>query len=318
MRSFIPRLTIAAIFLCIPVSATFAQDPGEGYVIADAIIGTRTLSQGPLMVDRNTRATMFETTSSLSVNWIGAPRITAGAYVFEEWSAEVSLFGFYDWHGRGDDVLTARTAPIAALPFPGVAMAFAPGDTQRYDYASRLTNAELNVRRHLGDNLSVLAGVRYVNVHEQLSGELYRSNTAFLGNWLARTENNLIGPQIGFDWGLPITCRLGLAATGKFGLFGASENQTTAGSFFAAGTPGERRASAEQIAYLGEMGLKGTYQFSESATLYMGYNVLWLGGVATAPNQLTASNFAPGGAANISTGGNIFVHGAFAGMEFRW
>ena len=316
-------------------------NPARSYVIADALIWTRSMTNGPLFVNNITGATVIDTRSVMRFDWTAAPKVTLGLGLGDGLSAEICWFGFYDFRARGTSgPFNADTANIAALPFRnGPLLAFNVGDTQRYDYRSRLTNAELNARQQVNDRLSVLVGFRYLNLAEQFNGNLIMADGTPFGNYGVRTQNNLWGGQLGADYALPLTDRLSLAANGKAGIFGGAESQSTSGSFlggFAPDTPifnqrgvqtgvvpgapisAERRASSCHVAFVGEVGLTLTYKVTERLSLRGGYNLMWIDGVALAPNQFTTSNFAPGGAGGINTRGNLFMHGAVVGLDFRF
>lgn len=297
--------------------------PWRCYIGADMLIWTRTTPNVPLLVDRTTGAALFESGDTLPFNWTVAPRVTLGTQCTDRFAIEASWFGIYDWGAQGTTSLDARTAPVAALSLPNVVKGFVPGESQRYDYSVRLTNAELNVRNSLSERVSVLAGFRYLNLGEEFNANLINANGIFFGNYGARTENNLFGAHIGGDYAVKIGERCQVTGVGKAGIFGAAENQTTFGSFLTP-TPGprplygERRADACQVAFVAEVGLMVSYEVRPWLTFRGGYHVMWIDGVALATNQLTTSNWAPGGAAGIDTRGSVFMHGAIAGMEFRW
>ena len=317
--------------------------PSRGYAIVDALIWTRSMTNGPLFVNNTTGATIIDTRSVMGFNWNAGPKVILGVGLGDGLSAEVGWFGFYDFRATGvSGPFNAATAGIAALPFKGTPLLmFDIGDTQRYDYRSRLTSAEFNVRKQVNENLSVLAGFRYINLAEKFNGDLIMANGVPFGNYGVRTENNLFGGQIGGDYSVALSDRLKLTGSGKIGIFGGAENQTTSGSFFSEGPPtiiippvgavpvppivipgplgyAERRASGCQFGFLTEVGVNVSYQVSDRLTLRTGYHVMWIDGVALAPNQFTTSNFAPGGAGGIHTRGGIFMHGAVTGLEFKW
>ena len=66
-----------------------------------------------------------------------------------------------------------------------------------WDYDSRLYNAELNMRWNPFCRLTILAGFRWVNLSEDLQGNLPPERTVPF--WDSNTKNNLYGFQIGAD-----------------------------------------------------------------------------------------------------------------------
>jgi hypothetical protein len=70
-------------------------------------------------------------------------------------------------------------------------------------------------------------------------------------------------------------------------------------------------------AFVGDLNLTGIYQLTEVWGLRAGYNVIWIEGVALAPDQLDFTNN-PGSGRDLSAGSGIFLHGINVGLEARW
>jgi len=66
------------------------------------------------------------------------------------------------------------------------------------------------------------------------------------------------------------------------------------------------------VAFVGELSLVPMYRLNNSWTLRCGYNLLWIEGVALAPDQLDFSIAQTGGQ---DTNGGIFAHGVNVGLE---
>ncbi len=181
-------------------------------------------------------------------------------------------------------------------------------------YTSRLYSTEANLRHRSSDRLSWLIGFRWVQVHENLD-----FNADFGGNQAVindNTDNNLYGGQIGIDWrvfdrGGPFK----IDSVFKAGIFGNSADNTfgvtqAIGPAFGAGQ------SKGQVAFVGEIGLTGVYQWTDHIAVRGGYQVLWVEGIAVASDQLTAVDVL--NASGINTTGGIFYHGALASIDFTW
>jgi hypothetical protein len=67
--------------------------------------------------------------------------------------------------------------------------------------------------------------------------------------------------------------------------------------------------------FLGELAIKATYHLTEHWSVYGGYQLMWLEGVALAGDGVAAMY--SGDSEMIKTGA-AFYHGALAGAEFRW
>jgi hypothetical protein len=81
-------------------------------------------------------------------------------------------------------------------------------------------------------------------------------------------------------------------------------------------TDGNRETS-----FLGECGLYGLYQVSDALAFRLGYQFMWLTGVAVAADQVgTTANFNVAGniASAVHVEGDAFLHGLNAGVEFAW
>jgi hypothetical protein len=76
-------------------------------------------------------------------------------------------------------------------------------------------------------------------------------------------------------------------------------------------------------AFMGGVGLLSTinltaiYRLTDHWGLRAGYNLIWLDGVALAPNQWDFTNTANSGTSLVG-GGSLFLHGVNLGVERRW
>ena len=67
-------------------------------------------------------------------------------------------------------------------------------------------------------------------------------------------------------------------------------------------------------AFLGEVGVTGTYQLTSCLALRAGYNLLWAAEVALAPHQ-TNNTHLRAREVSVDAGGDLFAHGAIIGLE---
>ena len=298
-------------------------NPTCAYLQVDGLFWTRNVPNDALIVTTATGATVNgDTTNSQSFNWQAAPRVTFGVVFGDPIAVEVSWFGFYDFQLSGTTTpLTAAQAASSSLPFNlAVATPLTTGETESFRYNSKLNSAELNLVHLNGSAVSFMIGFRYLNLTEDFNANLTTAAGAGAGRFAVHTDNNLFGGQVGVNVALPIGERLSISAAGKAGVFEALEDQSTSGSFFnAAGTgPAARNASSTTTAFVGEVGVFAHLRVTNWLTAHAGYDLMWIEGVALAPDQFRASNFATGGAASVNTSGDIFLHGAQAGVEFRF
>ena len=72
------------------------------------------------------------------------------------------------------------------------------------------------------------------------------------------------------------------------------------------------------MAFEGELNLSGIFRINDVWSLKAGYSVMWIEGLALAPDQLDF-NFAVSPSGNtLTSDGGMFIHGANVGLEARW
>ena len=176
-------------------------------------------------------------------------------------------------------------------------------------FHSELYNTELNVRWCANDWLTVLAGFRWVEMHEQIDwGLQFRS---FPDRVRVNGGNHMYGFQLGADALLWQCGRLRFDGLLKAGAYG---NWASAASKFEEPRGTVVAATADcrgVLSFLGEADLTAKYQLTPSLQLAAGYHVMWIEGVAVAGQQLCAMNvrFSDIGD-GVSTGGSVLYHGA--------
>jgi hypothetical protein len=191
-----------------------------------------------------------------------------------------------------------------------------------WDYATKLYNAEFNVRWNPSSRVTMLAGFRWLNLHEKLVGALdpptVRTEPPF---WNGTTTNNLYGFQIGADGKLFERGRFSIDGLVKAGIFDNDAEQTTAVSVIAKQVR-TGSASTNHAAFVGETGLQCKYQLTKRLLLRAGYEVIWLQGVALAPGQVqeTYITLLPMAvqALGVNCNSGVFYHGATAGLEYSF
>lgn len=194
-------------------------------------------------------------------------------------------------------------------------------------YASRLYNAELNARWNVHDGVTLLAGFRWVNLSEELQGTLPELPGTWPNRrhpfWDGNVRNNLFGFQIGADGKLFEHARFSIDGLVKAGIFINNAAEATTVSI-------DRHLfsesdSSDQVACLGELGLQCKYQVAQNLLLKLGYEAMWLQGVALAPGQISDTYCYSLGLRNtyvqalgVNCGSGVFYHGATAGLEYSF
>ncbi len=224
-------------------------------------------------------------------------------------SLELRYFGIDHWR----ETVSAATTPGQLFQINAAVPVFTfSGSGVNADYASALHNSEINGRHRLNECWSVLAGFRYAELNERASASLVNSAIPF--DYSASTRNRLYGFQLGTTAQLLSRSRYNLDAFGKAGIFGNSAAQNSEFSTGIVSVPANGNGS--NTAFIGELGTTGRMQWTDHLALRGGYRLLWLDGVALASDQLAVSDFANGSGFNGS--GNVFYHGAFAGLELAY
>ena len=217
-----------------------------------------------------------------------------------------------------------------------------------WDYSTELYNAELNVRYNLSRRITVLAGFRWLQLNENLQGTIpppdrllpiwkfdpnnnlfdvarlenlrgIPATEAFPPFWNTSTSNNLYGLQIGADGKLFERGRFSIGGLIKVGGYWNHASESTGVSLEKVVYP--TGAKTDHAAFVGEAGLQCKYQFAKGLALKLGYEALWLDGVALAPGQIQKT-YETGPASVTALGVNcdsgVLLHGGTAGLEYSF
>lgn len=178
-----------------------------------------------------------------------------------------------------------------------------------------------------------LAGVRYFEFDELCCNETDASD-AMIGDpndldeltYRIDTSNTLWGFQMGGQGAWYLRDCFSIYGSGRFGVFNnyaTSEQYVTgqAGDAFInsgtfSGTDYRFSASRNALAGLGQIDLGARYQLGSRWSMYGGYRVVGLSGVAIAPSQINVNFASPKD--DVCTSDSILLHGAFMGGQFAW
>jgi hypothetical protein len=214
-----------------------------------------------------------------------------------------------------------------------------------WDYSTQLYNAELNAQKKVSDRITLLVGFRWLQLRENLQGTIPPADTfqpdwkplnwtlnqvagftngtpapAYPPFWNTSTANNLYGFQVGAEGKIFERGRFSINGLIKGGSYLNHASELTGVSL--AKTVYESGASANRAAFVGEGGLQCKYQVTRAITLKLGYEVLWLAGVALAPGQIRETYIitAPTGVYthDVNSASNVLFHGVTAGLEFKF
>jgi hypothetical protein len=230
------------------------------------------------------------------------------------------------------DAIT-RQDPVNNFLFSPYLFVGANGQFISYDYESKIYNLELNARYNtrLSDDWTTrfIGGFRYIHIEEkfQLYGQELVQNAELT---TSNTHNNLIMLQIGMEMehAFGKYFDLGVSAKTGLGVNSAGNHITNILTSFPLPTDTRVDETTNNAALCGiiEVGAFGRLYITDCVSIRGGYNVMFLSGLALAPEQLDLTNgdiaaaqTAAGRTGHgLNTGGSMVLHGPTAGLEVRW
>jgi hypothetical protein len=271
--------------------------------------GTQTV-----LLDPTTGTNLFDA-SRLEFPYAAGPRISLTALDCEGWGFEVNLFGIDGWSATSD-------IPSGSLPNGGSLLVDSVTRLQLTDahFASiaRLYSTEINFRKPLFNNVSFLAGFRWLEMTDQYSADGTSATTANTVSETVLTHNHMYGFQIGADGTLfQEADRWRITGFVKGGIFLNDADQAT--SLADPGGLGSLTVNNNHVgaAFFGETGIIGYFQITKHLSASGGYQVMFVNGVAQPANQLSGTNLA-NSTATVDASSGLFYHGASAGLEVNW
>jgi hypothetical protein len=179
--------------------------------------------------------------------------------------------------------------------------------------SSRIKSLEVIGRERTSERWVSTSGFRWVEWQESFS--LQTGPETF--------ETRAINSLYGHQWGLEgvlwrPTAALALEGVAKAGIYGNVSKQDSA--LTAAGGLSSIATDTARVAFVGETGLTGTWQVREWLRARAGYQAIWLGGIATATNQLQGQSLVAGSPprGSTNTGGSAVLQGINLGLEAQW
>ncbi|NBT13063.1 MAG: hypothetical protein EBS56_05695 [Planctomycetia bacterium] len=236
--------------------------------------------------------------------------------------------GYWGLYGQSATQVAGGTpANFIQMPEPIGSRLTADAENAVVKYASTINSAEANVfstrhewRDYSGSWLTDdwLLGFRYVGVDEQASIFMTCCPEDLPANYRVRTSNNMFGAQVGrrmrwtWDrWAIEGWAKAGLLGNSQLGIqdplidytgFQQRPGYSTWGS---------------SVGFIGDINLSTVYRLTDVWGIRAGYNLIWIDGLALAPNQFNFAVADNAGSALVS-GGGVFLNGANLGLEARW
>lgn len=184
-------------------------------------------------------------------------------------------------------------------------------------YETKFWSAEANARYRLrnADGITLLAGFRTLQLTDDLNARLV-SSVAGIPDELVDTsaENRLYGFHAGADYVFRSSCCWCFRMKGRFGMYGNNgSQQSNLTSLAAPPVVFPAGGGNNSLAWHGEFGLDAKYKVSECVNLLFAYRLMYLDGVALAPEQLQGTNFVS--QAGYNSGGSVLLNGFHLGVE---
>jgi hypothetical protein len=239
------------------------------------------------------------------------PRVSLCHCLTECCSLEASFFAIDSWTSSG-----SRPTPLH-VTFPGFVQAFLPppDGVGIFNLGTDLYSTELNLRRRTGDWFTLLAGFRWIELHDLLTFQFQPNGGAPVTGYTIDANNHLYGFQVGGLIDVWYNGPWSVSAWGKAGVYHNSADQLTNVFIPAVGTVGDQD---DNTAVSLDIALTATRQLNDWLALRLGYQFLWIDGVALAPDQLLGTNDVTVPIAVLENDSDVFFHGAFVGLEASW
>ena len=164
-----------------------------------------------------------------------------------------------------------------------------------------------------------LGGLRWAGFNDVASLQP-NGSTSGPGAYTITTSSQMFGPQFGFKtkrkwytWALEGWAKATLAGT--FLDSDSAPITTAAGGAFQYRP--QTSARDVGVGFVGDINYSLVRRLNDRWSLRAGYNLIWLSGVALAPNQFDFS-FTTTSGTQLVDGGSVFLHGANLGLEAQW
>ena len=245
----------------------------------------------------------FTSGSDFNFGWNAGPDVTIARRIGDYGVLEARYFNSYG---------TADVGFVTPGSFIGAGF-IGPGGTAITGHElTKLDSTEINWRRPLRDQLSLLIGFRCVELKDDVS---YQVGAPAHADY--NYNNHLYGGQFGADWALTSRSNpLQIEIVAKAGVY---ENVNDGGVDLTLGGPaGSFSGQSATTAFVGEVDFSTAYIVSKHIAIHGGYQLLWLSDVALATDAANRSLVNPNLLTSVGNDGRLFYQGASAGIDFVW
>jgi hypothetical protein len=318
MRHIALVLLAACAAMAVDIRAVTAQSSDENSSLissefhptweatAGGVILHRSKALAATLVENGRTGAVMSNVSDFDLGWAAGPQVELARQFDNGWGFGVRYFSIDGWKASQTlaDPGNLRVPLISDNPADYFDTAFA-------SYSSRIYNTELNLSRQFGDRLRLLAGFRWVELLETISAG---ANSPTLGGTFDYgAANHLYGFQVGADAGVFERGAFRLDVSLKAGVFRNEIGMNVYGK--GTNLNIDESSSVSRTSFLGEIGLMAKYRLNGHFSVYGGYELMWIDGVALAGNAITAATES---SQFPLINGTAFYHGATTGLEFDW
>jgi hypothetical protein len=240
------------------------------------------------------------------------------SYAKNHWSTiEATFMTLHHWEGAH----VVRGSGSLSFPFntPNYTTDYQTADKAKARYTSKFYNGELNYWRHFTArradyfSFSGIIGARYMQLDEKFNLAFYKLSD--VSHYKIHTWNHLYGLQLGLDlmvnptpcisWEFLAKVGEALSRSKEHTFLGDNNDTTTLRRF------GDHKSNG---VFFADVEALITFQWTANFNLHAGYEVIYLNGMALAPEQIDKGTHAHSGR-RIHDGGVIYIQGVVAGLN---
>lgn len=286
------------------------DDPAPWFTIrVNALFLNRRPPQSNIVLTESATGNELLNTSQNDPSWAGGTEVDFLLDLTDTTAFEFDWFSVDSWFDRS----SVGFAGIAVdeVPFP-VTLA-------SVSVSSRIRNMEFNLREEVYEGVTLLGGFRYVEFLDAQG--VHYQNGPFGASEVITTNvaNRLYGVQIGAQVDFWNSEKWELGAWAKVGIYGNAASNSTGIISTIPGNAANIRAQDGKTAFAGDLGVRGTRRFGEHVSVFVGYRLMYLDGIALAGGQYPGTlNYLNTSVPSIKLGNSMLFQGIEAGLGFTF
>lgn len=312
------------------VQAASVCDRLDGwYAEAGAIFLQRTGASSKVLSIDGTTNLVAADAHDFHFPYASMPMVTIGYRAANGARWETTGYGITKWSEGISGVPDASGGfPFLNIPYlvgPGSFFVSPQATSQEIGYTSQLVNLESNVFWRTGDVLgrrtNLMFGGRMIHVNENLTMENF--SPVSVDTYDVNTSNTILALQFGgeiFADRMYDCLTLSAAAKGGMGINFLSQKSDIYTNDAFALTPNINSGSAEDacLSSIAEFSLRADLELRRNATLRLGYHVIYLSGLALAPDQLDFTTMPGVSQRGLDENGNMVLQGPSVSLNFKF